>query len=148
MGNWSYWSNLQPTSLFHQVNIDGNAAPLALKKNAREEKSSQCASHVFFVGDFWCWRVLLVLYKRPTTDMSPWDPQKSVWISWWFSFPRWVRCLDVMISFLRCHDLQRFFYPLKGRDDSIVMSILNMTLVSSHQKKLKLAVVMKSFWIE
>ena len=25
-----------------------------------------------------------------------------------------------MISFLRCHDLQRFFYPFKGRDDSIV----------------------------
>lgn len=82
------------------------------EKNAREEKSSQCASHLFFVGDFWCCRVLLILYKRPTNGHVPMGPKKSVWISWWFSFPRWVRCLDVMISFLRCHDLQRFVFSV------------------------------------
>lgn len=51
MGNWSYWSNLQPTSLFHQVNIDGNAAPLALKKT-REKKSRRSVRRIFFCGGF------------------------------------------------------------------------------------------------
>ena len=71
-----------PISLFHQVNIDGNAAPLALKKNAREEKSSQCASHVFrdvfvlFVwGIFGAAGCCLYCISGQPTDMSPWDPK-------------------------------------------------------------------------
>lgn len=85
MGNWSYWSNLQPTSLFHQVNIDGNAAPLALKKT-REKKSRRSVPRIFFLwvifGAAGC--CLCYISGQPT-DMFPWDPKKSVWISWTFS---------------------------------------------------------------
>ena len=78
----SYWSNLQPNFPFPSGEHRWKRCTFGTEKNAREEKSSQCASHVFrdvfvlFVwGIFGAAGCCLYCISGQPTDMSPWDPK-------------------------------------------------------------------------